>query len=84
LGQGEPNIDAALVWLWGNAYVRAMPIETPCTKICTLHPTLRICIGCGRDVGEIARWSQLSASERVSVMGAARQRLALISRTPSA
>jgi uncharacterized protein len=61
-----------------------MLIDSPCTKICTLHPTLRICIGCGRDLTEIERWSQLSAHERAAVMGAARERLALMSRTSPA
>jgi predicted Fe-S protein YdhL (DUF1289 family) len=61
-----------------------MPIETPCTKICTLHPTLHICIGCGRDLTEIERWSQFSAHERAAVMSAARQRLSQLSRTAPA
>jgi len=61
-----------------------MPIETPCTKICTLHPTLQICVGCGRNLSEIARWSQLSASERAHLMGVARQRLAGVARPASA
>jgi hypothetical protein len=61
-----------------------MPIETPCTKICTLHPTLQICIGCGRDLTEIGRWSQLSARERAAVTDTARERLALMSRTRQA
>jgi predicted Fe-S protein YdhL (DUF1289 family) len=75
----------------GNAYGREyrgrecpMPIETPCTKICTLHPTLHICIGCGRDLTEIERWSRLSAQERVAVMGVARQRLTQLSRATPA
>jgi predicted Fe-S protein YdhL (DUF1289 family) len=57
-----------------------MQIETPCTRICTLHPALQICIGCGRDLSEIARWSQLSASERAQLTGVARRRLAQIAR----
>jgi len=61
-----------------------LSIETPCTKICTLHPTLQICVGCGRDLSEIARWSQLSASERAQLMGVARRRLDAIARPASA
>jgi predicted Fe-S protein YdhL (DUF1289 family) len=61
-----------------------MPIETPCTKICTLHPTLRICVGCGRDLTEIERWSQFSAHERATVMSAAQRRLSQLSRTAPA
>jgi predicted Fe-S protein YdhL (DUF1289 family) len=66
------------------AYVDQMPIDSPCTKICTLHPLLRICIGCGRDLAEIERWSQLSAHERTAVMTTARLRLTELSRDPSA
>jgi uncharacterized protein len=61
-----------------------MAIETPCVKICTLDPALRICTGCGRDLAEIARWSQYSPHERTQVMGRARQRLALLPPTPQA
>jgi uncharacterized protein len=56
-----------------------MAIETPCINICTLHPDLRICIGCGRDLGEIERWSQFSPHERTAVMKAARNRLIQLS-----
>jgi uncharacterized protein len=61
-----------------------MAIETPCINICTLHPVLRICVGCGRELGEIERWSQFSSHERIAVMKAARSRLAQISSTPPA
>ena len=62
----------------------SMPIDTPCTRICTLHPTLGICIGCGRDLIEIERWAQLTAHERATLMVVARQRLAVVSRPPTA
>lgn len=61
-----------------------MSIDTPCTKICTLHPTFGICIGCGRDLAEIERWAQLTTRERATLMVLARQRLAIISRQPTA
>jgi len=31
-------------------------IETSCTCVCVVHPTLRLCVGCGRSLDEIARW----------------------------
>jgi predicted Fe-S protein YdhL (DUF1289 family) len=31
-------------------------IETPCTCVCVVHQTLRLCVGCGRSLDEIARW----------------------------
>ena len=61
-----------------------MPIDTPCIKICTLHPTLGICIGCGRDLAEIERWPRLTARERATLMDVARERLVVVSCTPTA
>jgi len=43
-------------------------IETPCVKICTLDARLGLCLGCGRTVDEIARWTSMTASERAQVM----------------
>ncbi|MCB2111557.1 MAG: DUF1289 domain-containing protein [Defluviimonas sp.] len=43
-------------------------IESPCVKICVVHPTERICIGCHRSVEEIARWSRMSSEERRAIM----------------
>ena len=42
--------------------------QSPCTKVCTLDPTRRMCLGCGRTVEEIARWSQLSEDERQRIV----------------
>ena len=39
-------------------------IESPCVKICVVHPDARICIGCHRTPDEIAMWSKLSSEER--------------------
>ena len=50
-------------------------IDTPCTKICTLDPAQQICIGCGRNLDEIERWSRLSSEERIRLMAVARERL---------
>jgi predicted Fe-S protein YdhL (DUF1289 family) len=43
-------------------------IESPCVKICVLHPEARICIGCYRTADEIARWSKMTPEERRAVM----------------
>lgn len=45
-------------------------VESPCVKVCVVHPEARICIGCHRTTDEIARWSGMSAEERRSVMEA--------------
>lgn len=51
-------------------------IETPCIKICTLDARQGLCLGCGRTIDEIARWSTMSASERIRVMSELPTRLA--------
>jgi predicted Fe-S protein YdhL (DUF1289 family) len=43
-------------------------IETPCVKICTLDARQGFCLGCGRTIDEIARWSSLSVAERSRIM----------------
>ena len=49
-------------------------IETPCTKICQLDPTGRICLGCRRTVDEIATWASLTDEERRAIMKELRKR----------
>jgi predicted Fe-S protein YdhL (DUF1289 family) len=43
-------------------------IESPCVKICTLDARSGRCLGCGRTIDEIARWSTLSEAERAYIM----------------
>jgi uncharacterized protein len=43
-------------------------IETPCTRVCTLDPASGLCLGCGRSLAEIARWTQMSDAERARLM----------------
>ena len=43
-------------------------VESPCIKLCTVHPTERICVGCYRTIDEISQWSRLSPDQRRSVM----------------
>jgi hypothetical protein len=50
-------------------------VETPCVKICTLDARMGLCIGCGRSVDEIARWTTMTAAERAEVMGMSHTRL---------
>ena len=45
-------------------------VESPCIKICVVHPETRLCTGCLRSIDEIARWSRMSAEERRTVMAA--------------
>jgi len=43
-------------------------IQSPCIKICTVHPTERICVGCYRTIEEIAAWSRMTTEARATIM----------------
>lgn len=43
-------------------------IESPCTKVCMIHPRAKICTGCYRTGDEIAQWSRLSPETRRALM----------------
>ena len=43
-------------------------VESPCIRICVVHPTERICTGCYRTIDEITRWSRMDSSERAEIM----------------
>lgn len=45
-------------------------VESPCVKVCVIHPQAGICAGCHRTLAEIAAWSAMSATERRSIMDA--------------
>lgn len=42
-------------------------VESPCIKVCLVHPEARICTGCYRTLEEIAGWSQLSPAARRAI-----------------
>ncbi len=42
-------------------------IDSPCVKICVVHPEARLCIGCHRTLDEIAQWSKMSDENRTRV-----------------
>jgi uncharacterized protein len=54
-------------------------IETPCNRVCVVHQTLGLCIGCGRSLDEIGRWSDFAAAERARIMAQLPSRLAALS-----
>lgn len=43
-------------------------IDSPCIKICVVHPEERLCVGCLRTIDEIAHWSRLTPAERSVIM----------------
>jgi uncharacterized protein len=51
-------------------------IETPCILVCTVDPTSRRCVGCGRTLDEISGWIGFSAEQRARIMAQLPMRLA--------
>ncbi|MEM8740604.1 MAG: DUF1289 domain-containing protein [Pseudomonadota bacterium] len=45
-------------------------VESPCVKICVVHPQAGICVGCHRSIEEIGRWSAMTPEERREIMEA--------------
>jgi predicted Fe-S protein YdhL (DUF1289 family) len=45
-------------------------VDSPCVKICVIHPESRICIGCRRTIDEISGWARLSAEDRLAIVQA--------------
>jgi predicted Fe-S protein YdhL (DUF1289 family) len=43
-------------------------VESPCVKLCVIHPDERICVGCLRSIDEISSWSRLTPAERTTIM----------------
>ena len=43
-------------------------IDSPCVKLCSIHPAERICVGCYRSMEEIGAWSSLSSEVRLEIM----------------
>ncbi len=43
-------------------------IQSPCVKLCVIHPEERLCVGCMRSIDEIASWSRLTPEARAAIM----------------
>ncbi|MGB3148898.1 MAG: DUF1289 domain-containing protein [Paracoccaceae bacterium] len=43
-------------------------VDSPCVKLCTIHPTERICLGCFRSIDEITSWSRMDNDQRRAIM----------------
>jgi predicted Fe-S protein YdhL (DUF1289 family) len=51
-------------------------IQSPCNRVCVMHPSRHICIGCGRSLDEITHWIELTEAERRAIMAQLPERLA--------
>ena len=43
-------------------------VQSPCIKICVIHPEARLCTGCLRSIDEITVWSRLSNDARQAIV----------------
>ena len=45
--------------------------DSPCIGVC--RPEAFVCVGCGRTLDEIARWSRMDEDERAAVVARVRK-----------
>ncbi|RUS60622.1 DUF1289 domain-containing protein [Pseudorhodobacter sp. E13] len=55
-------------------------VESPCVKLCVVHPEARLCVGCYRSIDEISAWSRMSAEARRAVMADLPARASLLTK----
>ena len=53
-------------------------IQSPCVRICVVHPEARICTGCHRTPEEIAGWTKMTPAERRAIMATLPARATLL------
>ena len=44
------------------------PIKTPCVKVCVVEGESGLCMGCYRQLNEVAQWSRFSDDERTAIL----------------
>ncbi len=54
-------------------------IESPCVKVCVVHPEARLCVGCLRTIDEITAWSRMAPETRAQIMADLPSRAGLLS-----
>ncbi|UWQ20519.1 DUF1289 domain-containing protein [Jannaschia sp. W003] len=52
-------------------------VDSPCIKLCSIHPATRLCVGCHRTIDEITAWSGMTPEARRAVMDALPERAGL-------
>ncbi|SHL51853.1 hypothetical protein SAMN05444414_11722 [Roseovarius marisflavi] len=53
-------------------------VDSPCVKVCVVHPEARICTGCLRTIDEITRWSKMAPEDRREIMAALPDRQSML------
>ena len=52
-----------------------MSQDTPCIAVCMIDSKSNLCLGCGRTLPEIARWSAMGSAERRAIMAQLAERM---------
>lgn len=55
-------------------------IESPCVKLCVVHPEARLCTGCLRSIDEITGWSRMTPDQRRMIMAELPSRAGVLSK----
>ncbi len=45
-------------------------IDSPCVKICVIHPASGLCMGCLRSIDEISDWGKMASGQRRALIAA--------------
>ncbi len=53
-------------------------IDSPCVRLCSIHPAERICVGCLRTIEEITAWSRMAPETRRAIIAELPQRAPLL------
>ncbi|MEL6648745.1 MAG: DUF1289 domain-containing protein [Pseudomonadota bacterium] len=53
-------------------------VESPCIRLCVVHPEAGICTGCYRTLDEIRDWSVMTSAKRREVMDSLSDRAGLL------
>ena len=48
--------------------IQTQPIKSPCIKVCAVDGETGYCLGCGRTLPEIGRWSSMTPDARDDIM----------------
>jgi hypothetical protein len=52
----------------GDEVWRRNEVDSPCVKLCVIHPEARLCMGCFRSIEEITAWQRMTPEARRAVM----------------
>lgn len=55
--------------------------DSPCIKVCVIHPQARLCVGCYRTIDEIREWPQLGKEARIEIMKGLKSRASQVKST---